>query len=208
MLYRLCRSEGCIGKKQGLNTIKLKFPSPFFETLLHLALLRFKIAAMSMLERLRIAGLERSLAGLQRLARRSDRQAKLPEHLVTGFEGERAAYFYLRRKGYIVVARRWSSGTEPGDIDLVAWQDTLLCFVEVKTRTARDASPAEVAVDAHKRAILRRLARHYLRQLPLQTPPQVRFDVISVYLVPGHARECQHFESAFGWSEGREYDGR
>src|ERR1017187_2491337 len=75
------------------------------------------------------------------------------------FAGEDAAYFYLRRKGYVVVARRWSPGHEPGDIDLIAWQGSLLCIVEVKTRTARDATPAEVAVDSHKRTKLRRLAR-------------------------------------------------
>jgi len=159
-----------------------------------------------MLERLSITGLERSLAGLQRLARLRDAQPKLPEHLVTGLAGERAAYFYLRRKGYVVVARRWSAGVEPGDIDLVAWQDEMLCFVEVKTRTARDTTPAEVAVDAHKRTILRRLARHYVRQLPLETRPPVRFDVVSVYLVPGKKCEVEHFGNAFGWSEGRESD--
>jgi putative endonuclease len=79
----------------------------------------------------------------------------------------------------------------------------MLCFVEVKTRTARDTSPAEIAVDSHKRNILRRLARRYVRQLPGQPAPQIRFDVISVYLVPGQEKEFVHFESAFGWSEYR-----
>ncbi len=31
--------------------------------------------------------------------------------------------------------------------------------------------------------------------------PQVRFDVISVYLVPGEKPEFTHFEAAFGWGE-------
>ena len=82
----------------------------------------------------------------------------------------------------------------------------LLCIVEVKTRTARDATPAEVAVDSHKRTMLRRLARQYVRQLPQKTAPQVRFDVISVYLVPGQKKEFVHFEGAFGWSEGRDWE--
>jgi putative endonuclease len=105
-----------------------------------------------------------------------------------------------------VVARRWSSGDRPGDVDLIAWQGTLLCFVEVKTRTAQDMTPAEAAVDRHKRHTLRRLATQYLRQLPLSKRPPVRFDVISVYLVPGRPREFVHFENAFGWDERRERD--
>jgi len=92
----------------------------------------------------------------------------------------------------------------PGDIDLIAWHGDLLCFIEVKTRTARDISPAEIAVDWRKRNILRRLARQYVRQLPRASAPQVRFDVLSVYMVPGRDKEFQHFENAFGWSEQRQ----
>ena len=146
---------------------------------------------------------ERALAGLDWLAARRGKAPTLPLHLATGIAGEDAAYFFLRRKGYRVVARRWSAGNLPGDVDLIAWQDQLLCFIEVKTRTAHDATAAEVAVDSHKRNLLRRLARQYVRQLPQEAPPQVRFDVVSVYLVPGEAREFVHFENAFGWDERR-----
>jgi len=149
--------------------------------------------------------LERVLAGLQGIARRRGR-VPVPEHLATGMAGEDAAFFFLRAKGYIVVARRWSSGGRPGDVDLIAWQDAMLCFIEVKTRTAQDMTPAETAVDRHKRHTLRRLATQYLRQLPLPERPQVRFDVISVYLVPDCPREFVHFENAFGWDEHPERD--
>ncbi|MGA3373660.1 MAG: YraN family protein [Terracidiphilus sp.] len=158
------------------------------------------------MERIRIDCEERTLAGLAWAARKRGRSEELPAHLVTGIEGETAALFQLRRKGYTVVARRWSSGDVPGDVDLIAWQGPMLCFVEVKTRTARDASPAEIAVDSHKRNILRRLARQYVRQLPQETAPPVRFDVLSVYLVPGQEKEFVHFEGAFSWSEWEDYE--
>ena len=156
---------------------------------------------MGWMSQLWITGLEWAMAGLSWKARRNGRAPALPDHLVTGVQGEDAAYFYLLRKGYVVVERRWSPGHQPGDIDLIAWQGPLLCMVEVKTRTAHDAAAAEVAVDAHKRTMVRRLARQYVRQLPQETAPRVRFDVISVYLVPGQKKEIQHFEGAFGWSE-------
>jgi putative endonuclease len=149
--------------------------------------------------------MERTLAGLDWLARRRGGPG-MAAHLVTGIEGEDAACFYLRRKGYTVVARRWSSGELPGDVDLIAWQGPMLCFVEVKARTARDDNPAEIAVDEHKRRILRRLARQYVRQLPQEAAPPVRFDVVSVYLVPGEAKQFVHFEGSFGWGERAERD--
>lgn len=161
---------------------------------------------MEWLAQMRVAWLERAMARLGWVAQRRGRAESLPAHLAIGLEGEDTAFFHLRRKGYTVVARRWSSGDVPGDVDLIAWQGPLLCFVEVKTRTARDMTPAEAAVDWHKRQTLRRLARRYVSQLPQETAPQVRFDVVSVYLVPGEEKEIEHFESAFGWNEGNKRD--
>lgn len=163
--------------------------------------------AMGWIEQTRINLLERAFAGSSWFARMRG-TPPLPAHLATGIDGEDAAFFYLRRKGYTVVARRWSAGNLPGDLDLIAWQGPMLCFIEVKTRTARDLTPAEVAVDSHKRSTLRRLARQYARQLPLDAAPPVRFDVLSVYLVPGQEKEFQHFEGSFGWSEEPDYEWR
>ncbi len=157
---------------------------------------------MGRLARMRIDWIERALDGLHRASRRRG-LAGSPPHLLAGIDGERAAFFYLRRKGYVVVARRWSAGNLPGDIDLIAWHGPMLCFIEVKTRTAHDMTPAEVAIDQHKRNILRRLARRYIRQLPGEAAPPVRFDVVSVYLVPGKEKEITHFENYFGWNERR-----
>ena len=157
---------------------------------------------MNLLARMRVNCFERTVAGLDWLARRTGRAQSMPAHLQVGLEGEDVAYFHLLRSGYTVVARRWSGGHLPGDVDLIGWQGELLCFFEVKTRTARDMTPAEVAVDNHKRNVLRRLARQYVRQLPGEVAPQVRFDVLSVYLEDGR-KDVVHFENAFGWREGR-----
>src|SRR3974390_2940147 len=128
---------------------------------------------------IRINWLGRTLAGLNGIAGKRGR-GSMPAHLTVGLDGEDAVFFCLLRKGYTVVARRWSSGDVPGDVDLIAWQGSMLCFIEVKTRTAHDMTPAEAAVDEHKRNVLRRLARRYVRQLPQKAAPPVRFDVVSV----------------------------
>ena len=55
----------------------------------------------------------------------------------------------------------------------------------------------------HKRDTLRRLARQYVRQLPQDIAPPVRFDVIIVYIVPGKEKEFVHFEGSYSWGERR-----
>ena len=132
-------------------------------------------------------------------------QPQSAEHLETGRSGELAAFLYLRRLGYKVVARQWKSPRAPGDIDLIAWDGDELCFVEVKTRTSHDVATAEAAIDEHKRRTLRRLAGHYVRNLPEGT--QSRFDVVSIYYEPTDGRhntktaEIELFRNAFGWIE-------
>src|SRR6202043_1345834 len=69
----------------------------------------------------------------------------------TGRRGEGAAFFYLRELGYTMVARNFRSPRCRGEIDLIGWDDDVLCFVEVKTRTTLDVNPREAAVARHKR---------------------------------------------------------
>ena len=102
-----------------------------------------------------------------------------PAHLRTGRRGEEAAYFYLRKLGYVMVARNYRTPNRRGEIDLIGWHKDVLCFVEVKTRTTRDVKPTEAAVDRDKRRDLLAVAREYLRHLPPSC--QWRLEVISVY---------------------------
>ena len=128
--------------------------------------------------------------------------SELPAHLATGIEGEEAAYFHLVRKGYQVVARRWSSGNVPGDVDLIAWQGSLLCFIEVKTRTARDATPAEAAVDSHKRRYAAPAGQPV--RAPITAGDGAAGALRRDQRVPGgRQKDCVHFENAFGWNERR-----
>ena len=122
--------------------------------------------------------LAHALDGAARIAGRGNPE-RLPAHLITGRRGEDDAYFYLRRQGYIMVARNWRSSRHRGELDLVGWDGDVLCFIEVKTRTTRDVKPAEAAVDEEKRRDLGAVARDYRRRVP--GDPDVRFDVLSVY---------------------------
>src|SRR5579863_1744834 len=116
--------------------------------------------------------------GLDTLAEHLLAPDKRPAHQRTGSRGEEAAYFHLRKLGYVMVARNFRSPRCPGEIDLIGWEDGVLCFIEVKTRTTRDVKAAAAAVDRHKRRELLQVAREYLRRAPMC---QWRIDIVSVY---------------------------
>src|SRR5512146_2314489 len=100
--------------------------------------------------------------------RRPDKKLEVTSeaaHLTTGRRGEEEAYFYLRRLGYVMVARNWRSSRQRGEIDLIGWDGDVLCFIEVKSRTTRDVKPAEAAVDAAKQDELGGMAGEYLRHV-------------------------------------------
>jgi putative endonuclease len=78
-----------------------------------------------------------------------------------------------------MIARNLRSPNRRGEIDLIAWHNNILCFVEVKTRTTHDVKPAEAAVDREKRRDLLAVVREYLRHMPPSCP--WRLEIISVY---------------------------
>ena len=118
-----------------------------------------------------------------------------PEHLRTGVRGEEEAYFFLRKQGYVVIARNYRSPRSRSELDLVGWDGDMLCFIEVKTRTRRDIQPAEVAVDPEKQRDLSRVAREFLRKI--EGNPGFRFDIVSVYFEAGAEPAIELFRNAF-----------
>ena len=132
----------------------------------------------------------------------ADRKSALPGHLLTGERGEDAAFFHLRSLGYTIVARRWRSPRIPGDLDLVAWDGPTLVIFEIKTRTSHGLTSAEAAVDHYKQQMLRKMASAYLRQLPEphRAAVSLRFDILSVYLLPS-GTEFEHLRDAFPRNE-------
>jgi putative endonuclease len=120
-----------------------------------------------------------------------------PAHQRTGQRGEEDAYFFLRKLGYIMVARNFRSPRCRGEIDLIGWEGDVLCFIEVKTRTTLDVKPGQAAVDRHKRREIAAVAREYLRGLPPLC--QWRFDIVSVYyekLPKGYQPRIEVFRNA------------
>lgn len=114
-----------------------------------------------------------------------------PRHAF-GRLGEDAAAEFLRRRGFTILAR--NVRTAFGEIDLVAEDDGVVVFVEVKAR--RSTSGLE-AVDARKQRRLARLALAFLASAGWLDRP-ARFDVVAV------ARDgaCTHVANAFDCAPG------
>jgi putative endonuclease len=124
-----------------------------------------------------------------------------PGHIRTGERGEEDAYFWLRRQGYVMVARNWRSAHVRGDLDLIAYKGSTLCFIEVKSRTTHDVAPPEAAVDRDKQRQLRMLGRDYLRRaaraMREKADPPYRFDIVSVQYDGGRKPKFELFQNAF-----------
>ena len=122
------------------------------------------------------------------------RQRKIMSfHNQIGALGENIAREYLIARGYAIYSGNdRSSGTE---IDIIAFKDDTVVFVEVKTRSAGEIDPMEV-VDVRKRTRLCRAADRFLRSHEIRHNP--RFDIITVSVGNGSSGPVvTHYESAF-----------
>lgn len=112
-----------------------------------------------------------------------------------GQRGEAAAARFLKKKGYILVAR--SDRMRLGEIDLVAVDGRTIVFVEVKTRRSHEAGHPADAVDEDKQRRLTRLALTYLKRHNLLEYP-ARFDVVAVtWADDRRAPVIEHYQNAF-----------
>jgi len=96
-----------------------------------------------------------------------------------GRAGEDAAARHLEERGYVILERNHRG--RAGEIDIVALDGAVLCFVEVKARSSRAYGSGLEAVVRRKRDRLRRAARAYLARWG-RRPPTCRFDVVEVSL--------------------------
>ncbi len=130
--------------------------------------------------------------------------SRKPKHLLTGKRGELEAYLYLRSLGYPIVAANFRVPYDRGEIDLIGWDEGILCFIEVKTRTGEGFAPPVTAVDRAKRRHILSVARRYVRRIPSDRPPPCRFDVVSIILDgDGSKPQITLRKGAFSWDTDR-----
>jgi putative endonuclease len=103
------------------------------------------------------------------------------KHHNAGRRGEDLAHRFLRRSGFVVVARNYRLAAGDAEADLIAWEGETLAIVEVKSRGSEEYGSPERAIGEEKRRHLLRVAREYSLKCGVSWE-RVRLDVVAVIL--------------------------
>lgn len=109
-----------------------------------------------------------------------------------GREGEDIAERFLKKRGYRILERNFS--TRSGEIDLIALHGGAVVFVEVKTRTSDAYGAPELAVNLRKQRRMVKAALAYIKYRNLHQVP-CRFDVVAI--TTSAEQEVEHIQNAF-----------
>jgi len=125
-----------------------------------------------------------------------------------GQTGENLAAQYLIRRGLrlvcsnfkVPIGRNLRGAAVTGEIDLIALDADVLCFIEVKTRSSDEFAAPLSAVGVRKQRQITRTARIYRKIFNLQNI-KFRYDVVSIVLKDEKAPEIEHFKNF--WTESK-----
>ena len=103
----------------------------------------------------------------------------MAQHNLTGSTGETLAAVYLSDKGYRILQKNWRHSR--WEVDIIAEKDTILHFIEVKTRRTKEFGHPEENVDNKKIRNLMNAAEEYLYQQPQWK--RIQFDILSITIL-------------------------
>lgn len=114
-------------------------------------------------------------------------------NLETGRQGEQIAENYLVALGYKILERNWRYSRS--EIDLIAMQNHILVFIEVKTRSYDFFGTPETFVSDQKELLMHEAASVYMENINHDW--EIRFDIIAILLNENGTHKLEHFEDAF-----------
>ena len=107
--------------------------------------------------------------------------------------GEKRAVNYLQSQDYTILNKNYQINI--GEIDIIAYKEGQLIFIEVKTRRSLNYGLPRTAVNFPKQDHIKRVAQYYLLEHSLPKM-QLRFDVITI-IVSENMENINHFKNAF-----------
>lgn len=117
----------------------------------------------------------------------------MARHLELGRKGETIAKEYLENQGYEILDENWTYAK--AEIDLIAYKDRVIVFIEVKTRSGNGFGEPEDFVDDRKQKLLVKAADEYIYVVDHQG--EVRFDIVSILFNGPDNYTLKHIEDAF-----------
>ncbi len=117
----------------------------------------------------------------------------MADHLKLGRQGEQLARSYFLKQYYEILEENWTQGK--AEVDLIVYQDGVMVFVEVKTRTGTAFGQPEDFVDAAKQNQMQLAAEAYIQLMSHQG--EVRFDIISILINGSAEPQLKHIPDAF-----------
>ena len=115
----------------------------------------------------------------------------MAQHIITGNTGEQLATKFLMEKGYQILEKNYRY--KKAEIDIIARKDTILVFVEVKTRTHTLYGEPEEAVNQSKINLILSAAENFIEASNWLL--DIRFDIIAVHY--SHPVKIVHIQDAF-----------
>ncbi|WP_207426552.1 YraN family protein [Pedobacter sp. SYSU D00535] len=117
----------------------------------------------------------------------------MASHNQLGIKGERLAKEYLEAAGYEILDENWCHGK--AEVDLIAYRDRRIVFVEVKTRSSTNFGEPEDFVTEAKQKNLQKAAEEYIYVMNFKG--EIRFDIISIIFNKVGEHKLHHIEDAF-----------
>ncbi len=110
-----------------------------------------------------------------------------------GQKGEDIAKAHLEENGYEILDENWCF--KKAQVDLIAYKNKTIVFVEVKTRSSSTYGDPEDFVNLNQQRTLQKAAEEYLHIMNHQG--EIRFDIISILFNSAQKFILKHIEDAF-----------
>lgn len=117
----------------------------------------------------------------------------MASHNDLGRLGEQLAKNHLETLGYEIMDENWCHGK--AEVDLIAYHNKTIIFIEVKARSGTAFGQPEDFVDNRKQKLLAKAADEYIYLMNHQG--EARFDIISILFNHKGGHTLTHFEDAF-----------
>ena len=104
------------------------------------------------------------------------------ENLSFGKLGENLAADFLLSEGYKIIARNFR--TKLGEIDIIARDKGVICFIEVKSRSSLKFGLPQEAISKLKQRQITKVALKFLKENKLLND-FARFDVVTILSIGG-----------------------